>query len=348
MVAANAPEEAVQLLELKNSKGMSVGVTNLGATITSINVPDRNGRIGDVALGFKNLDDYKKPGPYLGSVPGRFANRIAKGKFTLDGKKYSLATNNGPNHLHGGNVGFDKVAWHVESQTGNSITLTHLSPDGDEGYPGNLNVRVTYTLTDNNEIRIKYEATSDKATPVNLTNHTYFNLKGEGNGTIEDHKIQINASRYTPTDATAIPTGIESVAGTPFDFREPDVIGGEKRLAFKANPQIEIGHGFDHNFVIDDADGKTLKLAARVEEENSGRVLEVLTTEPGMQFYTGNYLAGVNGKSAYQTHSGFCLETQHFPDSPNHSEFPSTILRPGEKYESETVFKFSVKQAVGR
>jgi len=341
--------DGIRQFVLCNKNGMSIKIANIGAAITAINAPDKKGNFADVALGFRDLKDYKKPGPYFGCVPGRFANRIAKGRFSLEGKNYQLDVNNGANHLHGGIAGFDKALWEVKSHTDNSITLTHFSPDGDQGYPGNLQVSVTYTLNDNNEIHIAYEATCDKATPLNLTNHTYFNLQGEGTGTVEGHKIKINASRYAPVDDTQIPTGIAPVDDTPFDLRAGAQIG--KRLAFRQNPQLHIGNGYDHNFVVDGEAG-TLRQAAHLEEPESGRVLDVFTTEPGVQLYTGNSLDGSisskTGTVPYVRHSGFCLETQHYPDSPNHPEFPSAILEPGKTYTSETVFKFSVQQGAAR
>lgn len=337
-----------KLFTLTNSHGMVVKVSNHGATITAIEVPDRDGKLADVTLGYESAADYINAAekPYFGCVVGRYGNRIAEGKFTLDGAEYTLATNNAPNHLHGGNVGFDKVAWEAEPVTGaNAVRLKYLSKDGEEGYPGNLQCEVTYTLTDDNEIVVDYSATTDKATPVNLTQHAYFNLKGEGDGTILDHELMLNANEFTPVDETLIPTGeFVAVEGTPFDFRSPKKIG---RDIDEDHEQLKFGQGYDHNWVIERTkrDGE-LDLAATLYEPNSGRFLEVFTTEPGIQFYCGNFLQGnLSGKSgkAYVHRGGLCLETQHYPDSPNQPDFPSTILQPGDTYETKTVFKFSTK-----
>jgi aldose 1-epimerase len=331
------------LYTLSNEKGMQVKITNYGATITSIRTPDKAGKAGDVVLGFDSLEGYQseaytKSGPYFGATIGRYGNRIAKGKFTLDGKQYTLATNNGPNHLHGGKVGFDKVLWTAKEAGPNALQFSYLSKDGEEGYPGNLNTTVTFTLTDDNELKIDYTATTDKATPINLTNHSYFNLAA---GAAEDalqHVVTINADRYTVVDQALIPTGeLRPVAGTVMDFTKPTPIG--TRIA-----QVE-GGGYDHNYVLQQADG-SLKPAATVFEPLSGRVMEVLTTEPGIQFYSGNFLDGSlrgKGNTEYKKHYGFCLETQHFPDSPNQPSFPSTVLKPGDTYKSSTVYKFSVR-----
>jgi aldose 1-epimerase len=334
---------AVEMLTLTNANGVEVRAISYGAIITSLKVPDRAGQLADVVLGFDSLEGYLKGHPYFGCVVGRYGNRIAKGQFTLDGRTYKLATNNGPNHLHGGNVGFDKVVWHAEPVKGqNAVAFTRTSPDGEEGYPGTLKVRVTYTLTDKNELLVDYHATTDKATPVNLTQHSYFNLAGHDAGDILGHVMMINADRYTPVDDTLIPTGERaSIAGTPFDFRKPTPIGA--RIDGK-HPQLINGKGYDHNFVLNRT-GAGPQLAARVVEPKTGRTLEVATLEPGVQFYTGNFLDGtITGKGGhvYKHRNGFCLETQHFPDSPNKPDFPSTILKPGQEYKTRTVFTFGV------
>lgn len=339
--------DSIELYTLTNQRGMTVKVTNYGAIITSIIVPDRDGRPGDVVLGYNHLEDYINAvdKPYFGAVVGRYGNRIAQGKFTLDGETYSLALNNGENSLHGGIIGFDKVVWTVKAADDHSIKLKYLAKDMEEGYPGNLNVTVTYTVTDDNKLVIDYHATTDKATPVNITQHTYFNLKGEGEGDILDHELKLHAKRYTPVDASLIPTGeTPPVAGTPFDFTTSKTIG---RDIGAQHEQLVFGGGFDHNWVLD-KNGESNKptLAAEVYDPTSGRTLSVTTTEPGIQFYCGNFLDGrLKGKSgkAYVHRGGFCLETQHFPDSPNQPNFPSTILRPGETYQSQTVFAFSTQ-----
>ena len=339
--------DTIRLYTLENESGMAVKITNYGAIITSIVVPDSDGKLADVALGYNRVEDYINAvdKPYFGAVVGRYGNRIAKGTFTLNGETYTLAVNNGENHLHGGVIGFDKVVWDAEPIEGNDWTgleLSYLAKHMEEGYPGNLQVKVAYKLTDDNELTVDYHATTDKATPVNLTQHTYFNLKGEGNGTILDHKLMINADQFTPIDEGLIPIGdLRGVAGTPFDFTEPKTIG---RDIGQDSQQLKFGLGYDHNYVLNKNGQKgELTLAARVVEPTSGRVLEIHTTEPGVQFYSGNFLDGrLTGKSGqtYVKHAGFCLETQHFPDSPNQPAFPSTILQPGEEYTSKTVYRF--------
>ncbi len=336
----------VQLYILTNDKGMTAKVMTYGAILTELDVPDRDGKPGDVVLGFDDLAGYLRGNPFFGATVGRVANRIAKGQFMLDGKEYHLAINNGPNALHGGLKGFDKKVWKakiLEKQPGGvAVQFHYLSKDGEEGYPGKLSAEVTYTLTNDNALRLDYRATTDKATPVNLSNHTYFNLAGQGSGTILDEEIMLAARRYTPVDETLIPTGkIESVEGTPLDFTKPTRIGERiERLKGKGQPG-----GYDHNFVLDGG-GKKLALAARVYDPKSGRVMEMETTEPGVQFYTGNFLDGkLKGKGgvAYPQHGGFCLEAQHFPDSVHHENFPSIILRPGETYRQTTVYRFSTR-----
>lgn len=335
--------QAIGLYTLTNSSGMKVTVTNYGGHVVSINVPDRHGKMADVVLGFDHLDGYLGNNPFFGALVGRYANRIGKAEFKLDGVEYKLAKNDGPNSLHGGLKGFDKQVWkaHEVSHPHPALELTYLSKDGEEGYPGNLSVKVVYTLTDSSELRIDYTATTDKDTVLNLTNHSYFNLAGEGNGDILKQVMMINADRFTPVDATLIPTGeLRSVAGTPLDFRKPTAIGARINAD---DEQLKRGHGYDHNFVINRT-GPGLALAARAFDPESGRVLEVLTTQPGVQFYTGNFLdGGVHGKGgkAYARRAAFCLETQHFPDSPNKPSFPTSELKPGQTYHETTVYKFS-------
>lgn len=337
---------AVELITLTNASGMSVSVSSYGAIVTSIKVPDRGGRLADVALGYDTLEDYVKDTSHFGALIGRYANRIAKAQFTLDGHTYKLASNDGPNSLHGGVRGFDKFVWRAEPferPTEVGVVFTRTSPDGEEGFPGNLAVKATYTLTNSNELMLDLVATTDQPTVVNLTQHTYFNLAGEGSGSVLDHQLVLNADRYTPVDAQLIPTGeLASVAGTPFDFRARTAIGARIGLE---NAQLKLGKGYDHDFVLNrESDG--LVLAARVEEAKSGRVLEVRTTEPGVQFYTANHFDGmIKGKAghAYARHDAFCLETQHFPDSPNQPSFPTTRLDPGRTYRSRTVFAFSAQ-----
>ena len=331
----------VDLFTLSNPNGMVVKVMTYGAIITEIQAPDRKGQMGDVVLGFDHLAAYVKGHPYFGAAIGRVGNRIARGKFALDGKTYTLATNDGPNHLHGGRKGFDKVLWAATADATDEaawVRFTYTSKDGEEGYPGNLKVTMTYTLTAKNELRIDYHATTDKATPVNLTNHSYWNLAGEGD--ILGHELRLFANAFTPVDATLIPTGeIRTVKDSPMDFTEPKPIGRDLKQLTN-NPQ-----GYDHNFVLNSG-ARTLALAARVYEPKTGRVLEILTDQPGIQFYSGNFLDGtLTGKrgSVYQQYYGFCLETQHFPDSVNHPSFPSVILRPGLTYRSTTIHRFSAE-----
>ena len=335
---------------LTNAKKMEVKIITFGGIITSIKVPDRRHQFENVALGFDNLQDYETKNPYFGCITGRYANRIAEGMFTLDDVTYQLDINNPPNHLHGGVKGFDKQVWEVtqEINDGNEvgIELHYLSPDGDQNYPGNLDVYVIYTLTDKNEIRMDYRATTDAPTIVNLTNHTYWNLAGEGEGAIYDHILRINADQYTPVDETLIPTGeITPVEGTPLDFRKSKPLADGIR---SDHPQIVIGRGFDHNWVLNrpSFEDKSLIPAAQLYEPNSGRFLEIFTTEPGIQFYSGNFLDGTlygTSHRAYRQGDGLALETQHFPDSPNQPDFPSTVLQPGETYETTTIFKLSVR-----
>ena len=338
--------QKVKLYTLTNSNGLKARITTYGAIVVSLEVPDRNGKLDDITLGYDDLSGYIKNNPYFGVIAGRYANRIAKGRFTLDGTTYQLATNNGENHLHGGVKGFDKVVWDAESfeqDDAVGVKLTYLSKDGEEGYPGNLNCSVTYTLTNDDELKISYEAQTDKATPVNLTHHSYFNLAGQGNGDILGHKLMINADRFTPIDKGLIPPGeLQSVKGTPMDFTKPRAIGARINDDFE---QLKFGLGYDHNWVLNKK-GNELTLAARVYEPTSGRVLEIYTTEPGIQFYSGNFLDGtITGKQGkvYKHRYGFCLETQHYPDSPNKPSFPSVILLPGQIYQTTTIHKFSAK-----
>ena len=336
--------EAVSLYTLTNAHGAQVKITNYGGIVQSIRVPDRRGRLGDVVLGFDSIPRYEKDSPYFGALIGRYGNRIAKGKFTLDSQTYKLFVNNGPNSLHGGKVGFDKKVWTavpVRRPGGVGLALSLLSKDGEEGYPGNLDVTVVYTWTDDDALRIVYTAKTDKDTVFNPTNHSYFNLAGAGNGTVLDTQMMINADRYTPVDKTQIPTGLLArVAGTPFDFRRPHAIG--ERIN-RPNPQLLIGKGYDHNFVLN---GRGLRLSARAYSPRTGRVLTEYTDQPGVQLYTGNFLDGkLKGKGGklYATRGAFCLEAQHFPDSPNHPAFPTTELKPGETYRQTTVYQFSTR-----
>jgi aldose 1-epimerase len=330
--------QQVDLYTLTNAKGIRVKITNYGAILVSLEVPDRDGKLADITLGYNDLDQYIKRGAFFGATVGRYANRIGGAKFVLNGVEYKLAANNGPNHIHGGKKGFDKVVWKLEDITAEDdkaqVQLSYLSKDGEEGYPGNLACTITYTLTNKDELKISYEAATDKTTIVNLTNHSYFNLAGEGNGDVLGHELMLNADKYTVFDKDLIPTGeIRSVKDSPLDFTKPATIGS--RIA-------QVGNGYDHNFVLKGG-GRTLSLCAQVYEPTTGRVMEVYTTEPGVQLYTGNFLDGsLIGKSgkAYKKHYGFCLETQHFPDSPNKPQFPSTVLKPGQKCKTTTSYKF--------
>ena len=343
MIFGKTPDGTpVELYVLKNGQ-ITVKVMTYGAIITEIDTPDRNGKEGDVVLGFDSLEGYLGKHPYFGATVGRVANRIAKGKFTLNGQEYTLAVNDGPNTLHGGLKGFDKVIWKAEPISrpdGPSIKLTRRSPDGEEGYPGNLDVSVQFTVTEQNELKIEYTATTDKATPINLSNHSYFNLAGRTTEPVLGHELMLAADHYTPVDETLIPTGeIAPVAGTPLDFTKPTDIGARIK-ELKGEPT-----GYDHNFVLDSG-GKSLALAVRVYEPKTGRVMELSTTEPGVQFYTGNFLDGtITGKDgiAYRKHHAFCLEAQHYPDSIHHANFPSAVLEPGKTYTQTTVYKFSTR-----
>jgi len=328
----------VNLFTMKNNHGTEIKITNYGGIITSIKVKDKNSNFTDIVLGFNTLDEYLKEHPYFGALIGRYGNRIAGAEFELNGKIYKLFPNNGKNHLHGGKKGFDKVIWDYEFSD-NILKLSYFSLDGEEGYPGNLKISVIYTLTENNELKISYEAVTDADTVLNLTNHSYFNLNGEGSGDILDHKLTLNADYFIPTDSMSIPTGeIKSVTGTPFDFINSTAIGA--RIEDKEEQLIFAG-GYDHNFVINKSTNDQ-KLAGKIESEKSGIKMDVYTTEPGVQFYTGNYLDGsLKGKSGiYTKRSGFCLETQHYPDSPHFPEFPTTVLKKGDVFRSETVYRF--------
>ena len=336
----------VTLFTLENENGAKAAITNYGAIIVSLFMPDRDGNLDDIVLGYSTVDGYVEVNPYFGAIVGRYGNRICKGRFILDGKEYTLVTNNIGNHLHGGLKGFDKVVWDaktVKAEHAVGVRLTYLSQDGEEGYPGNLNCTVTYWLTNANEIKIDYEATTDQATPVNLTQHSYFNLAGQGKGDILNHTLKILADHFTPVDETLIPTGeIRPVSRTPMDFTAATAVGARIDEDYD---QLQYGGGYDHNWVLNNQDG-SLALAAELYDPKSGRCLEVFTTEPGIQFYSGNFLDGtITGKQGrvYKHRYGLCLETQHYPDSPNKQEFPSTILRPGDIYRQTTVFKFSAR-----
>lgn len=333
------------LYVLKN-KNIEAAITNYGARVVSLLVPDKNGKMTDVVVGFDNVNDYTQGGDtYFGAIVGRYGNRIAKGKFKLDGKEYTLATNNGPNSLHGGNKGFSRRVWDAQKLNDSTLQLTYVSKDGEEGYPGNLTAKVTYTLTSNEGLKIDYEATTDKKTVVNLTNHSYFNLNGEGSETINNHLMMINADKFTPVDSTLIPTGkLEPVANTPFDFRSPTAIGA--RINDTNNIQLKYGKGYDHNFVINKPTSGLTK-AAEVLGDQSNIIMNVYTDQPGVQFYGGNFMNGshtIKGGKKDDHRTAFCLETQHYPDSPNHPDFPSTTLEPGQVYKTTTVYEFSVKK----
>ncbi|MFM6914316.1 MAG: aldose epimerase family protein [Aquirufa sp.] len=335
--------ESVTLYTLKNAKGMEVHIMNYGGIIQKILTPDRNGKLEDVVLGFETLQEYIKDTPYFGAVVGRFGNRIAKGKFTLDGKEYTLAAQNNGQHLHGGLIGFDKKVWKVEAASAQSLSLSYVSKDMEEGFPGNLSVKMTYTLSEDNELGISYEATTDKATVLNLSNHSYFNLSGNAKRDILNQEVQIDASRLVAVDKVLIPTGVLApVAGTPFDFTKPHVVGD--RINDTSSEQIVLGGGYDHCWALDKPAGSYAKIAT-VHDPVSGRKMNVSTDQPGVQFYTGNFLDGhLTGKYGvtYGKRFGLCLETEHFPDSPNQPNFPSTVLRPGEVYKTKTAYQFSV------
>ena len=328
----------VELFTLKNTSGFTVKITNYGGIVTSILAPDKNGKFDNVVLGYEHLEGYLKDTPYFGAIVGRYANRIAKGKFTLDGKEYTLAVNNGPNHLHGGLIGFDKVVWDAETFSSDKeagVKLNYLSKDGEECYPGNLHVTIEYTITQNNELRIEYSATTDQPTPINLSHHSYFNLSGNSGKSILEHVLQIDADKYTVVDETLIPTGELRPVDGPMDFRKPLPVGS----------RIDsIAGGYDHNYVLNNKG--SFARVAELFDPSSGRAMEVFTDEPGMQFYSGNFLDGSItgiGGITYKKHFGLCLETQHFPDSPNHPEFPNTILKPGEEYKQKTTYRFGIK-----
>jgi len=338
--------EEIDLYTLRNSQGTEATITNYGGRLVTLCTPDRNGKFDDIVLGFETLDGYLEKNPYFGALVGRYANRIANAEFSLNGKTYKLARNNDENSLHGGTKGFDKVVWKANEAAAkgdSALQLTYVSKDGEEGYPGNLTATVTYSLTGSDELKVEYEATTDKDTVINLTNHSYFDLCGQAAGTILDHEVTIHAGKFTPVNSNLIPTGeLKDVKGTPFDFTKPTRIGA--RIDEK-DEQLQYGLGYDHNFVLNRT-GSGLSPAARVRDPKSGRVLEVLTTQPGVQFYTGNHLeGGVRGKGGvlYGFRFGFCLETQHFPDSPNQPKFPTAVLKAGQKYHGTTVFKFSVE-----
>jgi aldose 1-epimerase len=340
--SANVP---VERYTLRNHGGMEARIATYGGIVTHLTAPDRKGQYGDVVLGYETLAEYLQSSPYFGALIGRYGNRIANGRFTLEGSEYQLARNNGPNSLHGGTVGFDKVVWSVAgavvTHDGPQLTLTYVSRDGEEGYPGNLRVTAVYTLTNDDALRLDYTATTDKITVVNLTQHSYFNLRGEGD--VLGHILQINASRFTPVDSTLIPTGrLQTVAGTPFDFRRPTAIGAHIDAD---DEQLRFGRGYDHNWVLD-KQSNALGVDAIVYEPQTGRVLEVSSTEPGLQFYSGNFLDGSitgKGRRVYRLRNGFCVEPQHFPDSPNHANFPAAVLKPGQTYKNTIIYRFSTR-----
>jgi len=341
-----ADGQAVDLYTLKNKNGVEVAITNYGGTLVSIKVPDRSGKMGDVLLGYDTIEGYQAGKAYIGALIGRYGNRVAHGRFSIGQNVYTLAKNNGENTLHGGISGFNAKVWtaaDISGPAGDALDLKYVSKDGEEGFPGNLSVEVVYTLNDENALNIDYSATTDKETVVNLTNHAYFNLAGQGSGDILQTELQIHADRFTPVDSGLIPTGeLRKVKGTPFDFLAPTAIGAR---IDQDEEQMKLGMGYDHNFVLNAKHG-ALALAARAAEPKSGRVLEVLTTEPGIQFYTGNFLDGSPGKGGKPNarRNAFCLETQHFPDSPNHPKFPTTLLKPGARYHTTTMYKFSVQK----
>ena len=334
---------AVELYTLTNARGMQAEITTYGGAVVSLTAPDRAGKFADVVMGMDSLEGYRGQSKYFGALVGRYGNRIAHAKFTLEGKTYALPKNDGANTLHGGLKGFDKHVWKAAPGEGASLELTYLSKDGEEGFPGNLSAKVVYTLTDNNELKIEYTATTDKPTVLNLTNHSYFNLAGPGGGDVLQHEVQIDADRFTPVDAGLIPTGeLRAVKGTPFDFTKPTAIGA--RIG-QSDEQLKLGNGYDHNFILNKGNGG-LTRAAVVHEPKTGRVLEVLTTEPAVQFYTGNFLDGKDrgkGGKVYAFRGAFCMETQHYPDSPNHPAFPTSELKPGATYHTVTVFRFSAR-----
>ncbi len=338
----NHEGKQVELYTLKNQNGIIAQITNYGGKIAALFVPDRHGKLEDIVLGYETIQEWISGNPYFGAICGRYANRIAKGQFTIEGKNYSLATNNGPNALHGGIKGFNNVVWDVVSNNDSTLELNYVSKDGEEGYPGNLNLKITYTLNEQNELRIDYHATADKSTVVNLTSHSFFNLSGEGNGDILGHELMINAEQFTPVDNVQIPTGVlQNVKGTPMDFTKSTLVGTHIDDKYD---QLDYGKGYDHNWVLNHKPGE-VGLAAIYYDPHSGRVMEVHTDQPGMQLYTGNWLDGSDkGKGhVYGMRSALCLETQKFPDSPNKPQFPSTVLKPGEIYKHICIHKFSVK-----